>query len=147
MFRLSVWLKGVISFGEIVAGALALFVPLSFVSDLVRAASEGGIPGVPNALLAPYLAEILHFLSSGTQGLIAFYLISRGLIKLLLIIALLKNQLWAYPSSLLVLGAFVAYQAYEFFLTHSVLLVGLTLFDLVVMYFIWREYLIVKGRA
>lgn len=143
MFRLSVWLKGIVSFGEIVAGILALVVPLSIVRNALAAVSNGSLGERLGNIVAPYLQEAISFLSAGT-ALIAFYLISRGLIKLLLIIALLRNKLWAYPSSLVVLGGFVVYQLYEFFLTHSVLLVGLSIFDLVVMYFIWQEYRIVK---
>ncbi|BCG83133.1 hypothetical protein MesoLj113b_66750 [Mesorhizobium sp. 113-3-3] len=44
--------------------------------------------------------------SVSTQHFYAFYLLSHGIVKLALVVALLKNKLWAYPSSLIVLGLF-----------------------------------------
>jgi uncharacterized membrane protein len=60
------------------------------------------------------------------------------------VIALLKNKLWAYPWSLVVLGSFILYQIYRFTFTHSLALIVLTVFDLAVIWLIWREYQIVR---
>jgi uncharacterized membrane protein len=46
-------------------------------------------------------------------------------------------------DALLVLAAFLVYQAYQIATTHSLIVIGITLFDLIVMYFIWREWRIV----
>jgi uncharacterized membrane protein len=70
--------------------------------------------------------------------------LSRGLVKFALVVALLKNQLWAYPSSLVVLGLFVVYQMYQIATAFSALLVFLTIFDLIVIWFIWKEYQVVR---
>jgi uncharacterized membrane protein len=62
---------------------------------------------------------------------------------------LLRNKLWAYPASLVILSLFIAYQVYRFSYTHSVGLVVLTAFDLIVMVLIWHEYRLVQkhGKA
>jgi uncharacterized membrane protein len=57
---------------------------------------------------------------------------------------LIRNKLWAYPASLLVLGLFSAYQLYRFSYTHSVGLIVLTVFDVIVMELIWHEYRLVS---
>jgi uncharacterized membrane protein len=61
----------------------------------------------------------------------------------------LKGQIWAYPSSLAVFGIFVLYQTYLFALNHSPAVALLTLFDVIVIWSIWREYKIVRtgGRS
>ena len=64
--------------------------------------------------------------------------------KLLLLIGLLRNKLWSYPASLVVLGLFIVYQAYRFSYTRGVGLVVLTVFDLLVMGLIWHEYRLVR---
>ena len=61
-----------------------------------------------------------------------------------LVIALLKNRLWAYPVSLAVLGLFVVYQLYRFSHTHGVGLILLSAFDVVVLGLIWHEYRLVR---
>ena len=144
-FRLSIFIKGAISFAEICAGVLALFIPVSLVTDFVAHLAQGELGEDPHSFIATHLVTLAHQYSVASGTFIAFYLFSRGLIKLALIVALFKNKLWAYPWSLGVLGLFVLYQLYEIVTTHSSVVVGITLFDLVVMYFIWREYRIVRG--
>jgi uncharacterized membrane protein len=57
---------------------------------------------------------------------------------------LLKQKLWAYPSAVIVFGAFIVYQLYRFTLTHSIGLIALSLFDLVVIWLIHLEYRALK---
>ncbi len=139
-FLVSIFLKGAISFAECVAGVLAFFVPLpEFFQAVLRiiAAMLGPALG---GLIVPHLAKAVEEITTMSVTFIGIYLLSRGLIKLVLIIAMLKNELRAYPASLVVLGGFVSYQCYQIATHGSVGIVVLTLFDLVVMYFIWREY-------
>ncbi len=140
-------LKGVISLFEILVGVVVLFIPASFFTSFAEILTRGELIEEPGDFIAN------HFLS-GAQSLtaiggvfIAFYLISRGAIKLGLVIALLKNKLWAYPWSLFVLSCFVTYQLYEMTKTHSLAVITITVFDVIVMYLIGREYTIVKKRV
>jgi uncharacterized membrane protein len=61
-----------------------------------------------------------------------------------LVAGLLRNKLWAYPASLVVLGLFIAYQFYRFSYTHGAGLIVLTVFDIIVMGLIWHEYRLVS---
>lgn len=70
----------------------------------------------------------------------AVYLLSHGLVKLVLVVELLRNRLWAYPLMVVMLGIFVGYQSYRFFLTHSIAMVILTVFDLAVIALTAMEY-------
>ncbi len=142
-FDISVLLKGVVSFVEVVAGTLAFFVPVSAVTNFLMR-TVGDELSEHSDKLGALLAHSAQQLSVTSSTFIAMYLLSRGLIKLVLVVALLKNQLWAYPSSLVLLGMFVAYQCYQLMVGHSLFIALLTIFDLVVMYFIWREYQILR---
>lgn len=99
------------------------------------------------SLIAPEVLHLASQLAAVSAVFIAVYLISRGLIKLLLIGALLLDQLWAYPTSLLALGTLVCYQCYQIITTHSGFIVALTIFDLIVMWFIWEEYRILRAHT
>jgi uncharacterized membrane protein len=83
-------------------------------------------------------------LTVSTQRFYAFYLLSHGVIKLLLVAGLLRKKLRAYPASLLVLGLFIVYQLYRFSYTHGIGLIVLTVFDVIVMGLIWHEYQMVR---
>jgi Predicted membrane protein len=145
-FLASVLLKGAISVAEVVVGIIVLFVPtalfLSVVTGIVHL-----IPAQPPfGFFSEHLLEEVARYTSGTALFLSIYLLSRGLVKAFLIWALLLNKLWAYPSSLIILAGFLAYQVYQIFSGHSLLVIGITVFDIIVMYFIWREWRIVRAR-
>jgi uncharacterized membrane protein len=58
----------------------------------------------------------------------------------ILVAALLKNQLWAYPWTIAFLGVFILYQVYRLSLKASVGLAALTIFDAVIAWLTYREY-------
>ncbi len=139
-FLWSILLKGAISVAEIVVGIALFFIPPAAIVSLgIYVLNYLPVP----ALQAGLMAEIAHY-TTGAVVFVALYLLSRGLIKAVLIGALLRNIRWAYPASLVVLGLFLVYQSYQIVTDHSLIIIGITLFDLVVMYFIYREWRIVK---
>lgn len=145
-FDISIIGKGIVSAAEIVAGVVAFFIPVSTIADLVGGWARGELGEDPGDFIATQLDHLAHQLAFTSSTFIALYLLSRGLVKFVLIIAMLRNQLWAYPWSLAVIGAFVLYQIYQIVTAYSVAIVLLTLFDFVVMYFIWREYQVLKSH-
>jgi uncharacterized membrane protein len=54
--------------------------------------------------------------------------------------ALLRNQIWAYPWMIVFLAVFIVYQVYRMTFAFSIGLLGLTIFDLVVVWLTYREY-------
>jgi uncharacterized membrane protein len=70
----------------------------------------------------------------------AVYLLSHGVVKVVLVAALLRNELWAYPWMVAFLGVFIAYQAYRLSLGPSLGLAALTVFDAAVAWLTYREY-------
>jgi uncharacterized membrane protein len=145
-FVISVFLKGVISAFEMLVGILVLVIPPQAVIGFLIDMSEDALADNPDSFLAVHSLEALQHLPPLAQGFIAVYLFSRGFLKLLLVVALLRNQLWAYPAAIGVLGLFVCYQAYEVVKHHSPIVLLLSVFDLIVMWFIWREYRIVRAH-
>jgi uncharacterized membrane protein len=66
--------------------------------------------------------------------------LSHGVVKIVLVAALLRNKLWSYPWMIAFLLAFIGYQLYRITFAPSIGLVGLTVFDAVVTWLTWREY-------
>lgn len=143
-FEVSVWLKGLVSLGEVLVGIVILFVSPSYLVGWIISSSQNELVEEPSDFIATHSLAIAHQFATTSAVIIALYLLSRGIIKLGLVAALLKGWLWAYPASLIVLGLFIIYQSYEFVIGRSPLIAAITLFDLVVVYFIWREYRIVR---
>jgi uncharacterized membrane protein len=66
--------------------------------------------------------------------------LSHGIAKVVLVVALLRDQLWAYPWMIALLGAFIVYQVYRLSYRFSVGLLLLTLFDVFVVVLTVLEY-------
>jgi uncharacterized membrane protein len=87
--------------------------------------------------------RLLHFgdsLTGSTVRFAAFYLAAHGLVKVVLVIALLGSKLWAYPWMIAFLIIFIGYQLYRIALTPTAWLIALTIFDAFVAWLTWREW-------
>ena len=144
IFEISILLKGAHALIECIGGLVLAFVSTSAITNLVNALTQEELIEDPNDFVATHLLSLAQNLTVGTQRFYAFYLLSHGVIKLLLVAGLLGKKLWAYPASLVVLGLFIVYQLYRFSYTHGVGLIVLTVFDVIVMGLIWHEYQMVR---
>jgi uncharacterized membrane protein len=118
-FKISILIKGAFSLAEMIAGTALLFIPVSYFLDLLARYAESELREDSTSFIASHLLQLSHDAALVSGTFIALYLLSRGLVKVVLIAALLKNQLWAYPASLVVLGLFTLYQLYQIATTHS----------------------------
>lgn len=144
IFEISVLLKGAHALIECVGGILLALVSTQAITDFVARATQYELGEDRNDLVATRLLDWAQGFSIETQHFYAFYLLSHGVVKLLLVIGLLREKLWAYPASLIVLGLFIAYQFYRYSFTHSPALIVLSLFDIFVMALVWHEYQLVR---
>ncbi len=70
----------------------------------------------------------------------AAYLLLHGAVKIVLVGVLPSNKLRAYPWMIAFLPAFIGYQAYRLTFAPWIGLAGLTVFDGLVTWLMWREY-------
>src|SRR6516225_126299 len=119
-FEISLLLKGLFALGQIIGGIVALFVTRDFLLKTVSVLTQQELAEDPHDLIANYVLNSAQNLSIGTQLFVALYLLSHGSIKLWLIIGLLRQKLWYYPTAILVFSLFIVYQLYRFSFTHSV---------------------------
>jgi len=144
IFQISVLLKGAHALMECVGGLALAVVSTRTIANLINTLTQEELVEDPQDFVATHLLALARNFSVETKRFYAFYLLSHGIVKLLLVIGLLRGKLWSYPASLVVLGLFIAYQLYRFSYTHGVGLIVLTIFDLFVIALIWREYGLVR---
>ncbi|UCI06517.1 DUF2127 domain-containing protein [Mesorhizobium sp. B1-1-8] len=147
LFEISVWLKGAHALIECLGGLLLYVATTDAIASFVNTLTQEELIEDPNDLIAGYLSQAASQFSVASKEFYAFYLLSHGLIKLLLVIGLLRGKLWSYPASLAALGAFMIYQVYRYSYTHSIGLLVLTVFDAVVMVLIWHEWRVVRRHV
>ncbi len=144
LFRGSILYKAATSLVEVLVGVTAFFISPMEISSFIRVLVHSEYIEDPHNIIVSHLLQIASQISIAPQVFVALYLIARGGIQLMLAIALIFNKLWAYPASLIVFALLITYQTYQMVLSFSVFLLLLTIFDLFVLYFIWKEYNVVK---
>lgn len=142
IFIVSLVLKGLTSLLEILGGILFLFT--GSVTMILSFLIHEELLEDPTDFIATQLQHVLPYFSSHGQLYASFYLLSHGIIKIILVISLLRNKLWAYPATIVTLFLFIAYQLYRLSYGFSIILIGLTLFDVLIVVLTWHEYNIVK---
>jgi uncharacterized membrane protein len=140
IFEVSVLLKGAHAVIECIGGLALALASTTSIAGWVNRLTQDELIEDPNDFIATHLLSIAQEFSVNTKNFYAFYLLSHGIVKLALVVGLLRNKLWSYPASLIVLALFIIYQIYRFYYTQSVGLVVLTVFDVFVIVLIWHEY-------
>jgi uncharacterized membrane protein len=139
-FRISVILKGLDGALEIVGGLLLLLVSPTTIESLVRHVTQHELSEDPHDVIASHLLRSTRDLSHATTLFAAIYLLSHGVSKVVLVVAVLRDQTWAYPAIIVLLVGFIVYQLYRLWLEPTIGLTLLTVFDAFVVVLTWKEY-------
>jgi len=142
IFVTGIILKGLNALLEIILGVLFLFT--GAVSNLIVTLTRGELLEDPNDFVATHLQSLLPYINAHAQAFAALYFLIHGLIKVVIVWALLKKKLWAYPTALAVLAVFLAYQLLVFAETASVTLGIISVFDVFFLWLVWHEYRLLK---
>ena len=139
-FRFTVWVKGIFGAFELLAGILVIALPHAVWVKAAAFAAHQAFDLHPNDPISHFIADQLAQFSVNSHVFATLYLIVHALTKLVLVWAVLKDKLWAYPWMIAFLGLFIVYQTYEFFVRSSLLMLGLTLFDILIVVLTWHEW-------
>ena len=138
VFVWGVLLKAFDGVVEILSGIALLFT--GTLTNIAMVLIQNELIEDPHDFLATNLQHALPAFLANSGWFAALYLLSHGVIKVILVIGLLRDKLWAYPSAIIVFTLFIAYQVYRYIYTHSIFLILLTVLDLVVIWLTWHEY-------
>jgi len=146
VFDLTLMLKGAHALLETMGGILLYVVSGVSIMNIVNFFAQQEILEDPHDVIANYFLHLAHTLGGSSKSFAALYLIGHGIINGAMVISLWKGKLWAYPASLVVLGAFIIYQLYLLTFGFSSWLVAFTILDIVIIILVWHEYGVVRKR-
>jgi len=144
IFVVSVLAKGAHALIEIVGGIALYLVSTATIVTAITRFSHDELIEDKHDWIADHLLDFARTFSVAEHNFYAFYLLSHGLIKAVLVTGLLREKLWAYPASFAVFGGFIAYQLYRYSFTHDFALILLSIFDLFVIYLAVHEYRLLR---
>jgi uncharacterized membrane protein len=139
-FEIGILVKALDGTIEIIAGLLLYFVSVDTINRIATYLTQEELSQDPHDYIANHILQAAHHVSHGSLIFSSVYLLVHGLVKVILVIEILRNRLWAYPGLIVITGAFMLYQIYQFGYSHSITLLLLTIFDGVVVWLTVLEY-------
>ena len=143
-FEIALILKGLDGILEIIGGLLLLLVTKAQLDSWVVTLTQHELSEDPNDFIATHLLSAEGHMSGGSQTFAALYLLSHGVVKVVLVGAVFRDRLWAYPWMIAFLAAFIVYQGYLMAVNPTIGIALLTIFDAFMIWLTYREY--VKRR-
>jgi len=140
IFEGGIILKGVTGGLEFLGGLFLLFVNPVAIHRFLAFITQREIVEDPHDKIANLLLNSTQHFNTGNKTFAIAYLWLHASIKLIAVIGILRNKLWAYPFSLITLGLLMMYQVYSISVRFSLGMLLLTIFDVFILALILREY-------
>lgn len=144
-FEIGIILKGISGVFEIIGGIALIFLNPNRLNKLIIILTQDELSEEPKDAIANFIVKLGSHFSLSSQQFGIFYLLSHGIIKIILVILLWKRKTWAYPLTIIFLIMFISYQIYKCFLSYSIVLVVLTIFDIAMIILTLIEYKNIKN--
>ena len=147
VFEGGLFIKGLSGISEAIGGLLLFVFTPEDIHRFTNFITHQELLESPNSKISHLILHSTQNFTNGSRIFLIVYLWLHASIKLIAVIGILKNILWAYPFSLITLGALMLYQAYSiFFVKASIGMIGLTIFDIFILWMITVEYKKVKSK-
>ena len=142
MDRVFVWsiaAKAIDGALEVVGGVLLLAVAPARITRWAKSITQHELGTDPNDFVARHILRSAHDFASGGRTFAAVYLLVHGVTKIVLVIEILREHLWAYKGMVVMLALFIVYQLYRMVQKPSITLAVLTVFDAFIIVLTMRE--------
>lgn len=146
VFEISIVVKGINGVIELIAGVALFFLDPQWIRTAWTGFTAHLVVGHEHSPIWQWFVHLADALDTKATVFAAIYLLLHGVIKVVLVWALLKELMWAYPWMLATLCAFIAYQCYELIVHFSWWMLALTVFDILIVALTAREWQLHRQR-
>jgi uncharacterized membrane protein len=143
-YELGILIKGIDGLLELIGGILVLTLSSSSINGITRFLTQNELQKDPHNYIAVHIVKAGTHLASGHNFFAAAFLLTHGLVKVVLVICLLLNKLWAYPWALVILSLFLIYQIYQLVTAPTISMAFLSVLDAIIIFLVYREWLKVR---
>lgn len=145
VFEIGLVIKGFDGAVEFLAGLLLVFVSPASIHRFLAFITQQRLSENPHDKFAHFILHSADSLNVSNKWFVIVFLWIHAGVKLISVIGILRNILWAYPFALTCLGLLTLYQVYSIILNASIGLILLTAFDIFILVMILLEYRRVKA--
>ena len=140
VFLVGVLFKGIDGLVEVAVGLPLLFVTHGQLVSLARAVTAGELAEDPHDLIANLIVHESSKLSASGLFIGGIYLLIHGLVKLVIVIALIRGTRRVYPWAVGALTILLIVQVVDLVLKFSTGVLLLTVLDVVIIWLTAREW-------
>lgn len=146
-YKVGVAIKGLDGLVELVVGLALLIAPhLVHVALSSLAVEVGEHHAHTFQFIAEYIGRLDENLARSGLAFLIVFLISHGVLKLVLVYCLLREYVRVYPYALVILIGFLVYQLYVLIATPTIGMAIFTLLDIIIIYLVWGEWRELRGK-
>lgn len=148
LFEASVLLKALDGMVELISGLALLLLRPERIQSLIQKLTNPILKDHPHEFIARHIVHWANSFDKQAAIFAVVYLLLHGLIKVVLVIEVLRNHLWAYIALVIVTLAFLVYQIGYIIVekTAPFGVIALSVLDILVVYFTAKEYLKQKAK-
>lgn len=146
IFWVALIVKGLDGVLELIGGVLFLVLTPAQISLIVQVLTQHELSEDPDDLIANALVRFAASLDVSATLFGAIYLLLHGAVKVVLVVAVLRDRLWAYPWLIGFLVVFIGYQVYDMIVHFTWGMLALTVFDAFIVALTVREYRLHRAR-
>ena len=147
IFKVGLILKGLFALNEVISGIVLIIVDPALLNQMIENAINNPVLLDPSGILMRFISAHVHAFSVDSIQFAIVYLITHGLLKLVIICLLWAKKQWAYPLSIIMFIGFIIYQMYHYMSSHSAMLIFLTVIDVIMIIVTYVEYKNIKEKA
>ena len=146
-YEIGIVLKGIDGILELLGAALLIFIPAHDFASFARWVTDVEAGSSRHGFISSHILQLGHDLAQGHNLFAILFLLTHGIVKVVLVACLLRQKLWAYPFGLAALTLFLAYQLYEMIMRPTFGMGFLTVLDAIIIWLVWREWQQVKSHG
>jgi len=147
LFVVAVALKGLNGLLELAAGASILAIGHAGLNGIVTFLTARELSEDPSDLVATLLRRWFAQMSADAELFAAIYLLTHGVVKIILAIGLLRDKSWAFPVATAFFAIFIAYMSYRLALAWTWSIAAFCLLDLVTLFLVLHEWRSAAGAG
>jgi uncharacterized membrane protein len=146
-YEIGILIKGIDGTLELLGALLLIVVPAPAITRMTHWLVDNELTNEPHSFIARHILHLGTSLAAGHNTFAIIFLATHGAVKVGLVVALLRQKMWAYPLALVALSGFLAYQIYLLATKATFGMTFLTVLDVIIIWLVWREWQHVRAAA
>ena len=140
LFDYGIIVKGIDGIAELIGAVLLAVISADQLNHWVAFITQRELRVDPTDIVANYLIRTGFHITAASEWFGMLYLAIHGIVKVLVVVLLLRQKIWAYPMAIVIFILFIIFQIVSLINSPGWGIGFITVFDVAIVYLTWLEY-------